>query len=276
MPSSAETFRLGSRTVRRLGFGTMRLTGTQPFHAGEPRDRATSIAVLRRAAELGVDHVDTAAFYFSRLLSAPELVNAALWPYDGLTIATKVGPVRDPMGEWAERPGPERLRGEVEQNLRLLGTDHLPLVYFRVGQEPDVTPYVGALAELVTEGLVGHVGVSGVSLEQLEAARTVTDIVAVQNRGDDRAVLRRCGELGIAFVSFFTLARAGEDESVEAVARELEVSPAQVRIAHTLALGDHVLAIPGTGSVAHLEENVAAGSLRLSDDQLARLAGSTP
>lgn len=270
------TWRLGDHTVRRLGFGTMRLTGTQPFHDGEPRDRATAIAVLRRAVELGVDHIDTAAFYFSRLLSAPELVNAALWPYDGLTVATKVGPVRDPMGEWAERPTPERLRGEVEHNLRLLGTDHLPLVYFRVGREPDVAPYVAALAELVREGSVGHVGVSGVSLEQLDAARAVTEIAAVQNRADDLAVLRRCGELQIAFVPFFTLVRPDHDATVDQVAQELGATSAQVRIAATLALGDHVLAIPGTGTLAHLEENVAAGSLSLNDAQRVRLAGSTP
>ncbi len=286
-PSSAEAagrFRLGDRDVARVGLGTMRLTGTLPFHAGEPRDRATSIAVLRRAVELGVDHVDTAAFYFSRLLAATELVNAALSPYpDDLTIATKVGLGRDAAGEWTDRPGPDGLRGQVEENLRQLGRDHLDLVYFRAAAGQSVGPYVAALAELVQAGLVRNLGVSGVGLEQLEEARAVAPIASVQNRlsvdsQGDLAVLRRCGELGVAFVPFFTVsgsARQGvpadEPDAVVQVAAELGATPAQVRLAWTLALGPHVLVIPGTGSVAHLEQNVAAASLRLTDDQVRRL-----
>jgi aryl-alcohol dehydrogenase-like predicted oxidoreductase len=290
VPSSAEagaagTWPLGDRAVRRLGFGAMRLTGTQPFHGGVPRDRDSSIAVLRRAVELGVDHIDTAAFYFSQTRSANELINAALSPYpDDLTIVTKVGPFRDVDGQWAGRPGPEGLRGQVEENLRQLGRDRLDVVNFRCLADPDVAPYVAALAELVAEGLVGHVGVSAVTLDQLEAARAVTDIVCVQNRlsvdsAGELAVLRRCEELGIAFVPFFTVAGAGrqdgpsaEPPGVVAVAEELGATPAQVRLAWTLALGPHVLVIPGTGSVVHLEENVAAAGLRLTDQQMATLA----
>ena len=286
MPSSADagTWQLGDRTVNRLGFGAMRLTGTLPFHAGEPRDRDTSIAVLRRAVELGVNHIDTAAFYFSRTRSANELINAALSPYpDDLTIVTKVGPVRDVHGGWADRPGPDGLRGHVEENLRQLGRDRIDVVNFRNGNDPDIASYVAALADLVTEGLVGHVGVSAVTLDQLEAARAVTDIVCVQNKlsvdsPQDLAVLRRCGELGIAFVPFFTvtgLARQGvpaeEPAAVLEVAAELDATAAQVRLAWALALGEHVLVIPGTGSVRHLEDNVAAAGLRLSDHQMARL-----
>jgi aryl-alcohol dehydrogenase-like predicted oxidoreductase len=282
--ADAGAWQLGDRKVNRLGFGAMRLTGTRPFHGGEPRDRDTSIAVLRRAVELGVDHVDTAAFYFSRTRSANELINAALAPYpEDLTIVTKVGPVRDVHGEWAERPGPDGLRGHVEENLRQLGRDRLDVVNFRTAPAQDVAPYVAALAELVAEGLVGHVGVSGVTLDQLEAARAVTDVVCVQNRfsvdsPEDLSVLRRCGELGIAFVPFFTVtgrARQGvpaeEPAAVLAVGAELDATPAQVRLAWALALGGHVLVIPGTGSVRHLEENVAAAALRLSGDQMARL-----
>ena len=287
MPFSADaagTWQLGDRTVNRLGLGALRLTGTLPFHAGVPRDRDSSLAVLRRAVELGVNHVDTAAFYFSRTRSANELINAALAPYpDDLTIVTKVGPVRDVHGEWADRPGPDGLRGHVEENLRQLGRDRLDVVNFRCGVDDDIAPYVAALAALVDEGLVGHVGVSGVTLEQLEAARAVCDVVCVQNRfsvdsAEDLAVLRRCGELGIAFVPFFTVtgrARQGapgeQPEAVVEVAEELAVTSAQVRLAWTLALGQHVLVIPGTGSVAHLEENVAAAGLRLTDQQMARL-----
>ena len=289
MPSSADaagTWRLGRRTVNRLGFGAMRLTGTRPFHGGVPRDRDTSIAVLRRAVDLGVDHIDTAAFYFSQTRSANELISTALTPYpDDLTIVTKVGPVRDVHGEWAERPGPGGLRGHVEENLRQLGRDRIDVVNFRSGQDEDVAPYVAALADLVTEGLVGDVGVSAVTLDQLESARAVADVVCVQNRfsvdsPEDLAVLRRCGELGIAFVPFFTVAGLGrqggapaeEPPAVLEVAAELGATPAQVRLAWTLALGEHVLVIPGTGSVAHLEENVAAAGLRLTDEQMARLA----
>jgi pyridoxine 4-dehydrogenase len=282
---AAGTWQLGDRTVNRLGFGAMRLTGSRPFHGGVSRDRDTSIAVLRRVIELGVDHIDTAAFYFSRTRSANELINAALTPYsDGLTIVTKVGPVRDVHGEWADRPGPDGLRGHVEENLRQLGRDRLDVVNFRTGQDPDVAPYVAALADLVTEGLVGNVGVSAVTVDQLEAARAVTDLVCVQNRFSvdspgDLALLRRCGELGIAFVPYFTVsgaARQGtpaeEPPAVLEVAAELGATPAQVRLAWTLALGEHVLVIPGTGSLAHLEDNVAAAGLRLSDDHMARLA----
>ena len=263
----------------------MRLTGTRPFHGGAPRDRDTSIEVLRRAVELGVDHVDTAAFYFSRTRSANELINAALSPYpDDLTIVTKVGPARDVHGEWDDRPGPTGLRGQVEENLRQLGRERLDVVNFRTGNDRDIAPYVAALADLVTEGLVGHVGVSAVTLDQLEAARAVTDLVCVQNRfsvdsPEDLALLRRCGELGIAFVPFFTvagLARQGapaeEPAAVLDVAAELGASPAQVRLAWTLALGEHVLVIPGTGSVGHLEENVAAAALRLTQEQVDRLS----
>jgi pyridoxine 4-dehydrogenase len=285
--ADAGTFPLGDRSVRRIGLGAMRLTGTLPFHAGQPRDRATSIAVLRRAVELGVDHIDTAAFYFSRLRSANELINAALAPYqDDLTIVTKVGPERDVMGRWADRPEPEGLRGQVEENLRQLGRDRLDVVNFRCGDDLDVAPYVAALAELVREGLVGHVGVSAVTAAQLDQARAVTEVVCVQNRfsvdsSEDLDLLRRCGDLGIAFVPFFAVSGAGrqggpaeEPPTVREVAAELDATPAQVRLAWTLALGEHVLAIPGTGSVRHLEDNVAAGTLRLTDQQVERLTAS--
>lgn len=285
MPSSADaagTFRLGSRTVRRLGFGAMRLTGTRPFHGGTPRDRDTSVAVLRRAVELGVDHVDTAAFYFSQTRSANELINAALAPLsrsvaDDLTIVTKVGPFRDVHGQWADGGA---LRGQVEENLRQLGRDRMDVVNLRFGEpDADIVPRLTELAALVDEGLVGHVGISAVTLDQLEAATAVTEVVCVQNRfsvdvAEDRAVLDRCGELGIAFVPFFAIAGVGgaERPAVLEVAAELGATPAQVRLAWTLALGDHVLAIPGTGSLAHLEENVAAAGLRLTGEQMARLA----
>ncbi len=200
------------------------------------------MTVLRRAMDLGVDHVDTAAFYFSRTRSAPELVNAALASLpaslrDAVAVATKVGPTRDVHGEWADRPAPEQLRGHVEALLRLLGRDVLDVVYFRTGGVgTTVTAHVQALADLVADGVVRHVGVSGVDLVQLEEARAVTDVVAVQNRlsledvgvgGEGLAVVNRCGELGIAFVPFFTVSGAGrqgrpgaEPDAIAAVAAD--------------------------------------------------------
>jgi len=259
----------------------MRLTGTRPFHHGVPRDRATSIAVVRRAVELGVDHIDTASFYFSQTRSANELINSALAPLDRsladeLTIVTKVAPFRDIHGEWGDG-GP--LRGQVEENLRQLGRDRMDVVNLRFGRVgDDIRPGVAELADLVEEGLVGHVGISAVTLAQLEAAVAVADVVCVQNKfavdaPEDLAILRRCGELGIAFVPFFAIAGTGGEEppAVRDVAAEVGATPSQVRLAWTLALGEHVLAIPGTGSVEHLEENVAAASLRLTDEQVERL-----
>ena len=287
--ASAGTWTLGDRTVNRLGFGSMRLTGTAAFDHGVPRDRRTSIAVLRRAVELGVNHVDTAAFYFSSLRSANELIGAALAPYpDDLVIATKVGPGRDPSGEWLPFARPEQLRGQVEENLRQLGRDHLDVVNLRTYGPGPVTEHVGALLELREAGLLRHIGLSNVGVAQLDEALALTPVVEVQNRyaldsrkpGEDD-VLRACGERGVAFVPFFAIAGAGreqgavgpEHQEVCAVAEAHGATPAQVRLAWTLHRGAHVLAIPGTGTLAHLEENVAAAALRLGDAEVARLDG---
>jgi aryl-alcohol dehydrogenase-like predicted oxidoreductase len=287
---SAGTWPLGDRTVNRLGFGAMRLTGTAAFDLGTPRDRDASVAVLRRAVDLGVDHVDTAAFYFSPLRSANEIIGTALAPYndDRVVVVTKVGPGRDPWGEWTERARPDQLRGQVEENLRQLGRDHLDVVNYRTSGRGPVAEHVGALADLVQAGLVRHVGVSDVDAAQLAEARAVTPIVCVQNRYaiDSRSahteeVLRLCGELGIAFVPFFAIAGAGtargpsgeHPAALQAVADAHGATPAQVRLAWTLARGPHVLAIPGTGDLAHLEQNVAAAALRLEPDEIARLDG---
>jgi pyridoxine 4-dehydrogenase len=284
---AAGTWRLGDREVRRLGFGTMRVTGTQPFHHGVPRDRASSIAVLRRAVELGVNHIDTADYYFSHLRSANELVNSALSPYpDGLVIATKVGPRRDANGDWSAWARPEDLRGQVEANVRQLGRDHLDVVNYRSNGRDSVPDQVAVLAELRDAGLIRHIGVSNVTPEQLEAARAVADIVCVQNRhgvgaarSDAGAIIELCRRDGIAFVPYFAIAGEAretgsmtEHPEVMAIAAAHEATPAQIRIAWTLALGPHVLAIPGTGNHAHLEANVAASRIRLSGGEVARLS----
>jgi len=288
---AAGRWRLGDLTVNRLGFGAMRLTGSAVFARGTPSNREQAIAVLRQAVELGVNHIDTAAFYFSPLRSANELINAALAPYpDDLVIVTKVGPGRDPAGEWLPTARPDQLRGQVEENLRQLGRDHMDLVNLRRQSDmASMTDHFGALAELRDAGLVRHLGVSGVDPQHLAEAQAVAPVVCVQNRYsiDERSsedVLRVCGEQGIAFVPFFAIAGAkrhpGAGDSaadpLTSVARAHDATPAQIRLAWTLHRGAHVLAIPGTGDPDHLTDNVAAGAIRLSQTELALLDSSDP
>ncbi|MEU0165062.1 oxidoreductase [Streptomyces iakyrus] len=285
---AAGTWKLGDLPVHRLGFGAMRLTGSAAFHHGTPSDRARSIAVLRKAIDLGVNHIDTAAFYFSSLRSANELINSALAPYpDDLVIVTKVGPYRAYDGEWGTSARPEDLRGHVEENLRQLGRDHLDVVNLRrMPRYDSIAEHFGALAELREAGLIRHLGISNVTPRHLAEARAIAPVVCVQNRyaldrpdPDSDELLRLCGEQGIAFVPFYAVAgEAAErgattvhDEDVRAVARAHGASPAQIRIAWTLHQGPHVLAIPGTGNPDHLAENVAAGAIRLTDEELTRL-----
>ncbi len=270
----------------------MRLSGAAAFDDGPARDPEASVAVLRRAVELGVDHLDTSNFYFHAGSDGPvranDLLRRALAPYDGLTVATKVGPRRTPDGGFAPFAEPEDLRAEVEQNLRELGLETLDVVYLRMLGPRTVTDHLGALVELRDAGLLRHIGVSAVNLAQLEEALSVCTVAAVQNRYavDARhpasdALVGRCRELGIPFVGYFAIAGerkegaddgSGEmDAAVAEVAARHRVSAAQVRLAWTLAQGPHVLAIPGTGSLAHLEDNVAAHDVELAVDDLSRL-----
>jgi aryl-alcohol dehydrogenase-like predicted oxidoreductase len=286
--AAAGTWELGDLTVNRLGFGAMRLTGSAAFNHGTPSNRERSISVLRRALELGVNHIDTAAFYFSSLRSANELINRALAPYaDDLVITTKVGPGRDPSGQWWWAT-PEQLRGQVEENLRQLGRDHLDVVNLRTDGKGSIAEHFGALAELRDAGLIRHLGVSGIKDGHLAEAQAIAPVVCVQNRygigdrspdSDSEDILRACGEQGIAFVPFFAIAgegrergaSGGDSDDVLAIARAHGASAAQIRLAWTLHRGPHMLAIPGTGNPDHLVENVAAGAIRLTDDELARL-----
>jgi len=284
---AAGTWQLGDLTVNRVGFGAMRLTGSAAFHLGAPSDRERSISVLRKAVELGVNHIDTAAFYFSALRSANEIINSALSPYaDDLVVVTKVGPHRNYSGEWATSARPDDLRGHVEENLRQLGRDHLDVVNLRRMRQYSIAEHFGALAELREEGLIRHLGISDVEPRHLAEAQAIAPVVCVQNRfgldSDDPAadeLLRICGEQGIAFVPFYAIAGdrgpqpavTTHDDAVLAVARAHDATPAQVRLAWTLRQGPHVLAIPGTGNPDHLVENVAAGALRLTDEEAATL-----
>ncbi len=286
--AAAGTWQLGDLTVNRMGFGAMRLTQRGPAFSGTaaPSDRSQAIAVLRRAVELGVNHIDTAAFYFSALRSANELINSALAPYpDGLVIVTKVGPGRDPWGAWTDAARPDQLRGQVEENLRQLGRDHLDVVNLRrMPLMTSIAEHVGALAELRQAGLIRHLGISGVELADLAEARAIAPVVCVQNSYGltnrvSEPVVAACGEHGIAFVPFFALAGAGRrdgppaDEPAELleIARLHGASVAQIRLAWTLQHGPHILAIPGTGDPLHLAENLAAAAIRLTSDELAVL-----
>ncbi|WP_405108911.1 aldo/keto reductase [Micromonospora sp. NBC_01405] len=279
----AGTWTLGDLTVNRVGFGAMRLTSTAD---GRPSDRDRAIAVLRRAVELGVNHIDTAAFYFSPLRSANELINAALAPYpDDLVIATKVGPGKDPSGQWLPLARPDELRGQVEENLRQLGRDHLDLVNLRQAGLESVAEHVGALAELRDAGLIRHLGISNVRPHHLPQAQAVAPVVCVQNayglgfRPRHDQFVRDCAAQDVAYVPFFSIATTGreagaggdEDPEVRAVAAAHGVSTAQLRIAWALHRSPNMLAIPGTGNPEHLVANVAAGALRLTAEDLARL-----
>ncbi|MFE5487333.1 aldo/keto reductase [Streptomyces sp. NPDC056527] len=283
--AAAGTWKLGDLEINRIGFGAMRLTqdGAAFAPGAAPSDRNRAIGVLRRAVELGVNHIDTAAFYFSPLRSANELINRALAPYpDDLVITTKVGPGRGPSGEWLDHATPEQLRGQVEENLRQLGRDHLDVVNLRIVGTDSIAERFGALAELRDAGLIRHLGVSNVTPEHLAEARAIAPVVCVQNqygigvRPEYDAFVRDCGDLGIAFVPFYSIAgtrrEAGgggaDHPELLTVARAHGASAVQVRLAWTLHQGPHVLAIPGTGNPDHLVANVAAGALRLTDEEL--------
>jgi pyridoxine 4-dehydrogenase len=283
--STADDFRLGGDLrVRRLGFGAMRLP-CNDWH-GPARDPATGIAVLRRAIELGVNHIDTADFYRSddSSVRANALIREALHPYPAdLVIATKVGPI---FGAGAPRAGgPADLRGLVEGNLASLGVERLDLVYLRIGMMTvphgeSLGARFEALAALREEGLIRHLGISNVDSDHLAEARAIAPVAAVQNdfhvaNRDDDAVLAACAENGIAFVPFFPLGGGRADlasERVAHVAARHEATVPQIALAWLLALSPAALAIPGTGSLAHLEENMAAAAIRLTEDDLAELS----
>jgi aryl-alcohol dehydrogenase-like predicted oxidoreductase len=275
-----KTFSLGGDlTINRLGFGAMRLAmGT---FDGPVRAAGTGIAVLRRAVELGVDHIDTAGFYGRGTVWANELIRTALAPYrDDLVIATKVGPLLGPDGVPSSQATPDQLRGLVETDLRALGLDRLDLVYLRVGGMTgpggeSIAERFAVLAELRAEGLIRHLGVSNVDAAQFAEARAIAPVAAVQNHHtDDTGLLAECEEAGIAYVPYFPLGGGGnplDTERLGKVAARLGATTAQVQIALLLATSPSMLAIPGTGSLDHLEENLAANGLGLSDQDLTDL-----
>lgn len=275
----------GDLRVNRMGFGAMRLP-FGPF-GGPPRDPRTGVAVLRRAVDLGVNHIDTAAFYELGDVNANRLIREALHPYgDVLVIATKVGPLRGSDGSLSGQSGPDGLRGLVEENLRALGLDRLDLVYLRIGgvTAPDgesLADRFAALAALREEGLIRHPGVSNVTAAQFAEARSIAPVAALQNHfhvqhDADAGLLRECEDQGVAYVPYFPLGggdRPLDRARLEKVAARHGATYAQVALAWLLAASPVMLAIPGTGVPEHLEENVAAAGLTLSDEDLADLAG---
>ncbi|MBO8185211.1 oxidoreductase [Streptomyces spirodelae] len=279
-----KTFSLGGElTINRLGFGAMRLAmGT---FAGPTRDPETGVAVLRRAVELGVNHIDTAGFYGRDGVWANELIRTALVPYrDDLVIATKVGPLPGPNGVPSRQATADQLRGLVETDLRSLGLNRLDLVYLRVGGMTgpggeSIAERFAVLAELRAEGLIRHLGVSNVDAAQLAEARGIAPVAAVQNRHTgDPGLLPACEEAGIAYAPYFPLGGGVGSSPLDAerlgkVAARLGATTAQVAIAWLLAESPSVLAIPGTGSLDHLEENLAANDLDLRDEDLSDLRG---
>jgi aryl-alcohol dehydrogenase-like predicted oxidoreductase len=271
------TITIGDRTVRRLAFGAMRITGRGIW--GPPADHDEAIAVLRRAVELGVNLIDTANSYGPHV--SEELIAEALYPYpEDLLIATKGGLTRTGPGRWPSDGRPAYLREACEGSLKRLRLDAIDLYQFH---RPDKkVPYehsIGALKELQDEGKIRHIGVSNVSVDQLETAREIVDVVSVQNRFNltDRSsqdVLQRCEELGIAFLPWAPLAAGSLAEPghpVDRIAHAHEASPGQVALAWLLARSAAIVPIPGTGSVEHLEEDLGAADVRLTDDELAEL-----
>ncbi|MEU4768312.1 aldo/keto reductase [Actinosynnema sp. NPDC023794] len=275
----SETFSLGGDlTVNRLGYGAMRLTGEGIW--GYPADRDNAIALLRRVVELGVNFIDTADSYGPHVNE--ELIRQALHPYaDDLVIATKGGLLRTGPNEWPILGKPAYLRQAVETSLRRLGVERIDLYQLhRVDPDYPLEDQVGELRKLQEEGKIRHIGLSEVDVAQLEAARAVAPIASVQNlynlanRGHE-AVLERATELGIAFIPWFPVATgelARPGGVLDSAAKEHGVTPAQLALAWLLRKSPVVLPIPGTSSIAHLEENVAAARIELTDEEFEKLS----
>ncbi len=277
--AAAGTFALGDRSVNRMGYGAMQLAGPGVF--GPPKDRAAALAVLREAVASGVNHIDTSDFYGPHVTN--QLIREALHPYpDGLVIVTKVGAVRGEDASWNPALAPAELERAVHDNLRNLGLDVLEVVNFRVMghgvSEGSIEAPFTALAELQRRGLIRHLGISNATAAQVAEARGIAEVVCVQNlynlaqRGDD-ALIDALAGVGIAYVPFFPLGGFTPLQSsvLSEVAGELGATPMQVALAWLLHRAPNVLLIPGTSSVGHLRENLAAVGLGLPADALSKL-----
>jgi pyridoxine 4-dehydrogenase len=281
---TSPTVMLASRPVHRVGFGAMQLPGPGVF--GPPADRDTALAVLRRAVESGVDHIDTAQFYGPDV--ANDLIHAALHPYpEELVLVSKVGAVRDDQAQWLPAQRPEELRAAVEANLRSLDLEQVPVVNLRrlPGSDVPFAEQLSAMSTMRAEGLIGGIGLSNITLVDYLAARTQIEVACVQNAYNvtnraEQSLFDACRDDAVPFVPFFPLGSAFFPENpvldapaLGATASRLQATPAQVALAWLLAQAPTVLLIPGTSSLAHLEENLGAGDLVLDEAALADLEG---
>jgi aryl-alcohol dehydrogenase-like predicted oxidoreductase len=279
--SAAGEFRLGDRTVNRLGYGAMQLAGPGVF--GPPKDRNAALAVLRQAIASGVNHIDTSDFYGPHVTN--QIIHEALHPYpNDLVIVTKVGALRGDDGSWNPAMTPAELTRAVHDNLRHLSLDVLDVVNLRImGQvhgpsEGSIEAPLTVLAELQRQGLIRHLGLSNVTSTQLKQARGIVDIVCIQNnyslvhRHDD-ALIDELTALGIAYVPFFPLGGFTplQSKTLSDVAKSLDATPMQVALTWLLRRAPNILLIPGTSSLDHLRENLAAAQLALPEGMRARL-----
>ena len=283
-----DTFQLGDGSVKRIGYGAMQLAGPHVF--GPPKDRAAAIAVLRAVVEAGVNHIDTSDFYGPHVVN--ELIREALSPYpDDLVIVTKVGALRGEDASWNLAASPDQLRRAVEDNLRDLGLDRLEVVNFRAmlgggnqgPTEGSIAAPFEALARLREEGLIRHLGVSNVTAAQVEEARGIAPVACVQNQynlahREDDALIDDLAADGIAYAPFFPLGGFSplQSSALDEVAARLVATPMQVALAWLLRRSPNILLIPGTSSVDHLRENLAAAALDLPEDAITvldRVAG---
>ena len=274
------TFALGDRTVRRLGYGAMQLAGPGVF--GPPTDRGSALSVLREAIAAGVNHIDTSDFYGPHITN--QLIREALHPYpDDLVIVTKVGARRGADKSWIPALSRQEVIDGIHDNLKNLGLDVLDVVNLRVGgiaepSEGSIEEPLSVLTELKRQGFIRHIGLSNVSSKQLVEAQSIAEIVCIQNfynvahRNDD-AFIDDLAKKGIAYVPFFPLGGFNPLQSsiVDSLAVKFESTPMQIALAWLLHRSPNILLIPGTSSIAHLRENLAAGEVRLSSDALGQL-----
>jgi aryl-alcohol dehydrogenase-like predicted oxidoreductase len=280
---------LGDKPINRIGFGAMQLAGPGVF--GPPHDPDAARAVLRRAVELGVDHIDTSQYYGPNVVN--ELIRDALYPYpQNLKLVTKVGARRDKTGGWLAALRPAELRAGVEENLRTLGIERIDLVNLRLLDEHDaegrLPEQLGALEDLRREGKLDLIGISNASADTVRRALELVDITSVQNaysvinRGQEDE-LALCEERELAFVPFFPLGSAfrggpgqlAADPAIAEVAERREVTASQIALAWLLHRSERILLIPGTSSIQHLEENMAAGDIELDEQDMQRLEAAT-
>lgn len=277
------TFKLGSFTVKRLGYGAMQLAGEGVF--GPPKDRAEAVAVLREAVESGIDHIDTSDYYGPHVTN--QIIKEALHPYkDDLVIVTKVGATRGPDASWNPAFSKEALTQAVHDNLRNLGLDVIDVVNLRAmfdmygPAEGSLEEPLTVLADLQRQGLIKHIGLSNVTARQIADGRKITDIVCVQNQynlahRDDDALIDQLAADGTAYVPFFPLGGFSplQSATLSDVAAELAATPLQVALAWLLKRAPNVLLIPGTSSRAHFRENIAVIDIQLPADAMRRLDG---